>query len=219
MVFARTFAIGRCMANVLCRPETTAMVGLTLAILCCDYSPSRRSIPPSVEGWPTSSHLARDPELPTLIMFAHPRCACTTTSLIELGELMSRFEGKIRGYVLFAEQEQDPAVTSTANWIAAQEIHGVTVLVDGANREAGLFAATTSGKVMLYDAQGLLAFDGGIAPMRGQRDTPLVRGLVSAIELAGGGQPIVARVQMPNATSGCPLRGDQNAGPGGTAPR
>jgi hypothetical protein len=172
----------------------------------------RTELPPPIESWPTASRLVLDRESPTLIMFAHPRCECTKASLTELRGLMSRVAGKIHGYVLFAQPKGERAETlRTDNWIAAESIRGVTTLGDEAAREADLFGATTSGQVMLYDEGGRLLFSGGIAPLRGQLgDSPMLRGLLAAIESTSVREPMVARVQMPSAVFGCALHGKGN---------
>jgi hypothetical protein len=51
--------------------------------------------------WPADSRIPRPGGLPTLVMLAHPRCACTRASLGELARLMSRLEGRVQATVVF----------------------------------------------------------------------------------------------------------------------
>jgi hypothetical protein len=117
--------------------------------------------------WPEASRIARS-DRPTLIMFAHPRCACTRASLHELRELMSEFGGRARVHVLFGVPEGAGAEwTESELWWNARSIEGVAVTPDVREREAQLFGARTSGYVVLYDANGRLLFSGGITGARG----------------------------------------------------
>jgi len=49
----------------------------------------------------------------------------------------------------------------------AAAIPGVNVVADPAGREAQLFHASTSGRTLVYSAEGDLLFDGGITASRG----------------------------------------------------
>ncbi len=42
-------------------------------------------------AFPAHSALALAPDVPTLILFAHPHCPCTRASVHELAELMAAF--------------------------------------------------------------------------------------------------------------------------------
>ena len=189
-----------------------AGLAVTIGAMSACQGVSRTVARPPIESWPTASRLARDRTSPTLIMFAHPRCECTKASLTELRGLMSRVEGKVRAYVLFARSKEEPVESSrTDNVTLAESIHGITVLGDEASREADRFGATTSGQVMLFDVGGHVLFSGGIAPVHGYPgDSPMLRGLLATIESTSSGGPMLARVQMPNAVFGCALRGRGN---------
>ncbi|MDB5330329.1 MAG: hypothetical protein JWP03_1480 [Phycisphaerales bacterium] len=52
-------------------------------------------------------------------------------------------------------------------WRAAQQIPGVSVVIDDEGGEARAFGATASGQVAVYDAGGGLVFRGGITASRG----------------------------------------------------
>src|SRR5438105_15392716 len=44
---------------------------------------------PAPVRWPEGTRLVRAGDRPTLVMFAHPRCACTRASIAELNRLAS----------------------------------------------------------------------------------------------------------------------------------
>jgi hypothetical protein len=118
--------------------------------------------------WPPASRLARDASRATLVMVAHPRCACTRASLAELGVLLQRLRGRVSAHVIFVRPAGTPeGWEETDTWRTARGIPGVTVWKDEGGIEAARFAARTSGQVLLYDRAGRLVFSGGITPVRG----------------------------------------------------
>src|ERR1700736_6047506 len=51
--------------------------------------------------WPAQSKVQPSGKRATLVMFAHPRCACTRASIAELAQLMARVRDRLDSYVLF----------------------------------------------------------------------------------------------------------------------
>jgi hypothetical protein len=145
-----------------------AAVGCGTGILLVyDYTPGKdeKSAPKS---WSASSGIPHRTDLPTLVMFAHPKCPCTRASIGELAALMTQCQGKVNATVVFFRPKgtgEDWAHTDL--WRSAAAIPGVTVRADEDGREAANFQATTSGRVVLYDAGGRLLFSGGITESRG----------------------------------------------------
>jgi hypothetical protein len=118
--------------------------------------------------WPADSRLPHATDQPTLLFFAHPQCPCTRASLAELARVLARCPGKVNPIVVFLRYQRfDEQWTHGDLWREAGAIPGVKVLADD-GKEAGRFGAVTSGHVLLYDAQGLRQFSGGITPSRGQ---------------------------------------------------
>jgi hypothetical protein len=118
--------------------------------------------------WPIKSAIQRDFNKPTLVMLAHPRCPCTRASLGELARLMAVSQNKVTVYVLFFKPAEFSADwEKTDLWYSAERIPGVVVLSDENGAEAKRFQATTSGQVVLYNAEGQLRFNGGITASRG----------------------------------------------------
>src|SRR2546430_14419966 len=101
-------------------------------------------------------------------MFAHPWCPCSRASVGELAQIMSKADGRLDALVLFHQPSADDEdLAATSLWQSASAIRGVTVKVDRDGEEAQRFGAATSGHIVLYDANGLLRFSGGITNARG----------------------------------------------------
>ena len=143
-----------------------AIVAGTVGLMAYDYTAGQDSANPAT--WPSSSQIARSPDRPTLIMFAHPDCPCTRASIGELAVLMAPSQNLARVYVIFLQWAgAGPDELHTDLWRSAEEIPGVVVQADKAGREAGYFRVATSGRVLLYNVHGSLLFSGGITPSRG----------------------------------------------------
>lgn len=103
-----------------------------------------------------------------LVMFAHPKCPCTRASLRELERLLAEMGPQCDTAVVFVQPRRTgDDWPLTATWRAAAAIPGVQVALDRGGTEAARFGARTSGQVLLYDAGGSLAFQGGITAARG----------------------------------------------------
>lgn len=119
--------------------------------------------------WPKSEAVAAAGTCPTLILFAHPQCPCTTASIYELSKLMAERGKNLKAYVLvFAPQTVPEHWDRRDIWDSARAIPGVTVLSDVNGREAKRFGSHTSGQTVVYDKGGRLLFSGGITGARGR---------------------------------------------------
>jgi hypothetical protein len=100
-----------------------------------------------------------------------------------LSQLLIRFPGKVNPVVVFLNYQQFDENWMHGNlWREAGAIHGVKLLMDD-GKEAERFGAVTSGHVLLYDAQGLRLFSGGITPSRGQTgENPGTDALLARLE-------------------------------------
>jgi len=178
-----------------------------------DNAPGSRALEPV--DWPASSHVAREPGRPTLVLFAHPRCPCTRASLAELDSLLARAGGPLAVRVLFVRPRGAPeGFERTASLADARGLAGVEVAVDADGAEARRFGVATSGHVLLYDADGRLRFGGGITASRGHRGDSAGRAAVLAILR---GAPFAEGLATA-PVYGCPLfdEGDGDGdGPGG----
>src|SRR4030088_642167 len=49
----------------------------------------------AARNWPAASRIHANPGRATLLLFAHPRCACTRATISELAGLMARFHERL----------------------------------------------------------------------------------------------------------------------------
>lgn len=66
-----------------------------------EYSATPGAVGSSVSRWPSGSTLSLNKDSPTLVMIAHPRCACTRASLEELAVIANRTGGRLRSMFCF----------------------------------------------------------------------------------------------------------------------
>lgn len=128
---------------------------------------------PAVTGvaprhWPASAQIAPPRNKPVLVMFLHPHCPCSRTSLAELATLVRATPGKLETHVQFlASRELKQPAELSKSWALAQKIPGLHVACDADGQTAKMFGAAASGAVVLYDQFGHLQFAGGITQGRG----------------------------------------------------
>jgi hypothetical protein len=158
------------------------LVSAAMAMLA-GYSSRPGAAGAAPPDWPGASAIPRASGLPTLIVFAHPRCPCTRATLGELARLMARCQGRLAARVEFLQPAglpEDWAVTDL--WRTAEQIPGVTVARDLDGSEAKLFHAETSGAAVLYDVQGHRLFQGGLTFARGHEgDSDGTAGIASLV--------------------------------------
>jgi hypothetical protein len=177
-------------------------------------APGRAEAAP--ERWPSPAGLALEPDGATLVAFAHPRCPCTRASLRELERLAAESANRLRGTVLFYRPASAPAGWERTDlWELAERIPGVRAATDVDGALARSFGAETSGHVVVYDAAGDLAFQGGVTAARGHEGGN--RGRDAIRHLLRNGRALEAETPV----FGCPLvaapiegaRGDDAAAP------
>lgn len=151
-------------------------------------------------AWPATGALELDAHVPTLVLFAHPRCPCSHATLDELALLMAHCQGRVRAHVFFFQPHGAGANWSqTALTRDAAAIQGVKVAMDRDASLARHFGATTSGHVFLFEPSGRCLFSGGITAGRGHGGENAGRSAVEAWVL---GQ----RTEITNLpVFGCPL--------------
>ena len=151
--------------------------------------------------WPAETSLVLAEDQPTLLMFVHPRCPCSRSSLSELARLMTHCQGRVKTEVLFLAPIAFPEEwTQTDLWTHAARIPGVTATLDVDGAEHQRFGASVSGEVLLFQPDGQLRFHGGITASRGHSGDNLGR---SALE------SFLLHRRLPADTSpvyGCQLR-------------
>lgn len=142
--------------------------------------------------WPGSDLVSPHSGKATLLMFVHPRCACTDASLLEMEAIADAVGGRASIWILLMR----PAGVDeqwNGDWIRERVRHiaNARLLTDDQGAEAARFGAATSGHVVLYDARGALLFAGGITETRGHAgDNPARRTVIAAVK----GERIQTRV-------------------------
>lgn len=118
------------------------------------------------DRYPASMSYLIDPETPTLLVFAHPKCSCTQATLRELSRLRTRVQSKMAVHVLISYDPNDKFESQRIEK-QAREIAGIQVSVDLNRKIAKSFNALTSGQTILYAPEGNILFQGGITASRG----------------------------------------------------
>jgi hypothetical protein len=156
-------------------------VGAGLGVLWnYENRPGIAANPPA--QWPSASRIEPAIDRPTLVMLVHPHCSCTRASIGELAVLMAQARLHPKTYVLFMKPPgfaKDWEKSSL--WHRAAAIPHVTVVRDDHSLEASHFGAATSGQTLLYSADGLLLFSGGITGSRGHAGDNAGRAAIVAL--------------------------------------
>lgn len=178
------------------------MAGVALLLLAVAWRDARAGDPGHVAPtWPTDSFLSLAPRGSTLVLVAHPHCACTPASLDELEAVLNAVREPVRAYVLVVRPAgAPPGFEDGPVWDRARHLSGAVPVLDLEAQEAGLFGVVTSGHVMAYDAAGRLLFAGGITAAKGcAGDNPARQRLIRVLS---GGDP---RLEAPTPVYGCRL--------------
>jgi hypothetical protein len=143
---------------------------------------------------------------PTLLIFLHPLCPCSSASIDELKEIVGRCGDHVRLHAVVLRT--DSLVREGAGKIerSLAEVPGARIWPDAGGALARRFGVLTSGHVLLYDPSGRLTFSGGITPSRAHRGDNFGRSAILAAILGDpsdrGSAPVF----------GCPLFDFQPAG-------
>lgn len=137
---------------------------------------------------------------PVLLVFLHPHCPCSRSTLEQVQSILETQSSKIdcRIYVVVPPQAfegwENGAMVNRLN-----DFEKATFEIDRNGRIASRFCASTSGQVLLYRSDGVLVFSGGITA--NQSHAGKCPGLLALVaRLQDIGKPFV---QFP--VFGCPL--------------
>ncbi|MBS0205697.1 MAG: RedB protein [Planctomycetes bacterium] len=176
----------------------------TAQLIDFSSAPGRKQSTP--QSWPVTTEITRSTSRATLVMFVHPRCACSLASLHELARLAAVSHDRIDFKVLFVEPPgAGPDWHRSALWDQAQTIPRLSVGTDRGGVLATRFGVTTSGHCFVYDVAGDLVFSGGITAGRGHEGDSPGQSMIRSLT----GQPATDRLNE-CATFGCPLFADQS---------
>ena len=118
--------------------------------------------------WPSGVPIEAAQARCSLVVFIHPQCPCSRSSLGELARIIATGRNRVQTTVFFylpSSSAEDWAHTDL--WETAAAIPNVRVLADPDAAAAKRFGARTSGQALLYDANHRLVFSGGITAARG----------------------------------------------------
>lgn len=145
-----------------------------VAMLIYQHKPGQPS--EIVANWPSATPIPFDPVHGNLLVFVHPRCACSLASLNELARIQARCKDQLAIQILMYQPSnaapdwhQSPIVDM------AKQIPGANQVLDQDGIEAKRFGATTSGQVILFAPNGDRIFTGGITHSRAHEGNNLGR--------------------------------------------
>ena len=162
------------------------------------HTPGAPSVAPA--RWPAATPWARATDRPTVVVFAHPRCPCTRASLAELARVVGRARRPFALHVVLFVPQPAPADWLATDLVAAAaRLPGVALHTDGGGELARRFDARTSGHTLVYDAQGALAYSGGLTAARAHEGDNAGADRVASLLGAPGASG------FPLRTFGCPL--------------
>jgi hypothetical protein len=142
--------------------------GLGFVLLAAYHGrPGRAGSPP--DHWPSGTKVPLDKTLPTLLIFVHPRCPCSSASLAELAEVASRCRGRIAAHLLSFQPDGSDVGWHPPRVGSGASLPGITRWADRGGREAVRFGVETSGHVLLFEPSGRRLFSGGITISRGHQ--------------------------------------------------
>lgn len=142
------------------------------------YEMTATDKPPSIARWPADTVLPHRAGIPTVLLFAHPRCPCTRASLAEFVALLERLPRDVDASVVFIQPHDAPTEWRDGDLHQRARTLAVAIHeVDGI--EAARFGVSSSGHLVIYDGNGELRFSGGITASRGHVGDNL--GLATAI--------------------------------------
>ncbi len=167
-----------------------------------EYATTPGGSQPSSSRWPANSALVPDPDRANLVLLAHPRCPCSRATMDELERLTARTDKLLMVHAVFYRpvgSAEDWAKTDL--WSRATRLPEARVYDDVDGVEARLFGATTSGYVVLFDADGRMLFSGGITESRGHTGPSVGTDAILSLVTKG----IADQNRTP--VFGCPLSG------------
>jgi hypothetical protein len=153
--------------------ELLLIVGWLVLLLCGFYALIDYDLRPTASGhaeatWPARASLERALQGWTLVVFLHPRCACSQATVSELARVLDQAQATVTTFVYFVKPSGAPADWERGGLRrTVSALPGVRVMIDPEGSEAARFGAESSGQTLLYDADGRLTFAGGLTAVRG----------------------------------------------------
>lgn len=191
------------------------LAALWLVVIGCGFAVlvAEENTPgvPAMSATPTAVVAREVSEKPTLLLFLHPQCPCSESSISELIGIMRECGDRMNVHVaVFAAAGHVAEWKKTDVWKSVAEIPGIEMTADVNGALALQTGARTSGQTFLFGRHGALLFSGGITGARAcAGENEAARALVSLIMKPDVRKNIVVRYPV----FGCSLYPDLHAGP------
>lgn len=164
------------------------------------YSNTPGSRLKTASDWPTETAIERSVNVPTIVLFVHPKCPCSLSTLRELGRSLGDPGDSVAVRIgLYCPLDLDDSWTDTKLRTIAEQIFPGASFVDRNGVEAKRFSAATSGHVFAFSADGECLFSGGATSSRGHEGDNLG---VQAIRQIVAGKPTSCKT---TPVFGCPI--------------
>lgn len=103
-----------------------------------------------------------------VVLFLHPVCPCSVSSVGEFRRLLKEKGAEAVGTVVaYMPQEKVTEWSLEPVFTTLRRIPNVNIVFDSDGAEQKKFDAATSGHVFIYDGRGVLQFSGGLTGSRG----------------------------------------------------
>lgn len=125
-----------------------------------DATPGMPASPPRSVNPPVDSS--------TVLLFLHPQCPCSRATLSELSRVAARVTRPVKYHVYFVVANPgDRGWQHSPLYAQAARLPDAAIEADALGVQAQRYGVHTSGQLIVYGADGALAFSGGITPSRG----------------------------------------------------
>lgn len=158
------------------------IVGMYLIVAHSFVDGSRGMIP---KCWPAGSKLKLASNQNTLVIFIHPACPCSISSIEQLARIQADCGDHIKFIVVFVWSGGRSRLDASMTYQSAIANPGFECTVDRDTSEARAFGAQTSGHAFLFAPGGRLLFDGGITGARGHAGDNLGQSAIEQWVLRG----------------------------------
>ena len=154
------------------------------------YSLASKATGSATDRWPATTQIGKKDDSKQLMIFLHPKCACSIASIAELSKIQNRCTELIPvKAVFYCPKGEHQSWVSGELWEAAEAIDGCDCLVDLGAMEFKRFGVETSGHALLFDEQDRRIYSGGVTSSRGHVGDNL--GASTLVKLIQGSEVLV----------------------------
>lgn len=143
----------------------TAVLASVVVLWAYDKRPGS-DISRTCSAWPANELIECDSDRPTAILFAHPKCPCTRSSLRQFADLVRGADASVL-VVFYLPRNGDETWRQTENIELVASIPEAKLVWDIDGATALQFDATVSGQCFVFGPQESCLFAGGITVSRG----------------------------------------------------